>query len=66
MRTVRLFFEQHSNRFRWKDRAMDDHAPEVPRQCGFKDAPTGNDGAIIYYCFPETFRFEIVQGHDPK
>lgn len=66
VRTVRLFFEQHSNRFRWKDRAMDDHAPEVPRQCGFKDAPTGNDGAIIYYCFPETFRFEIVQGHDPK
>ena len=62
---VRYFFEQHGNRFRWKDRALDDHAPEVPRQAGFKDDPAEESGGVIYYAFPETFKAEIVQGYDP-
>lgn len=62
---VRLFFEQHANRFRWKDRALDDHAPEVPKQAGFKDMPGDGAGGIVYYAFPETFRREIVEGYDP-
>ncbi len=46
LRQVRLFFEQHGNRFRWKNRAMDDHAPEVPKACGFKEE--GEGGGIVY------------------
>jgi uncharacterized protein (DUF927 family) len=59
---VRLFFEQHSNRFRWKSRLLDDHAPEIPRAVGFKD---GGSGGLVFYLMPETFRTEVVEGYDP-
>lgn len=62
---VRWFFERHANRFRWKDRVFDDHAPEVPLSAGFKHAPEGETGGLIFYVFPETFRREIVDGFDP-
>jgi uncharacterized protein (DUF927 family) len=59
---VRFFFEQHSNRFRWKSRLLDDHAPEIPRAVGFKD---GGSGGLVYYLMPETFKTEVVEGYDP-
>lgn len=65
---VRHWFERHSNRLRWRDRALDDHAPEVPQQAGFKaraDA-LNPDGALTYFVFPETFAREIAEGHDPR
>jgi uncharacterized protein (DUF927 family) len=62
---VRHFFEMHGNRFRWKTRVLDDHAPEVPKQAGFKDTPPGKPNEIVYFAFPETFRNEIVAGFDP-
>jgi hypothetical protein len=62
---VRLWFEQHGNRFRWKDRALDDHAPEVPRQCGFKDDPSDEAGGIVFFCYRETFKAEVLAGYDP-
>ncbi|MBK5937698.1 hypothetical protein CCR96_00060 [Halochromatium roseum] len=63
---VRHWFEQHSNRLRWKNRALDDHAPEVPRQAGYKDDPADCAGGLIYYVFRETFAREIVEGHNPN
>ena len=62
---VRHWFDQHSNRLRWKDRALDDHAPEVPRQAGWKDVPGDEAGGLICYVYPETFRQEICDGFDP-
>jgi uncharacterized protein (DUF927 family) len=61
---VRLWFEKHSNRLRWVSRALDDHSPEVPQQAGFKDAPDGEGGGLVFYVFPETFAKEICAGHD--
>ncbi|WP_295885432.1 DUF927 domain-containing protein [uncultured Thiohalocapsa sp.] len=61
---VRHWFEQHSNRLRWKDRALDDHAPEVPRQAGFKHDPGDEAGGLVYYVFGETFKRELCEGHD--
>ncbi len=63
---VRHWFEQHSNRLRWKNRALDDHAPEVPRQAGFKDDPADAAGALVYYVFRETFARELAEGHNPR
>jgi uncharacterized protein (DUF927 family) len=63
---VRYFFEAHANRFRWKDRVLDDHAPEVPHQAGFKDTPHGKENGIVYLAFPETFKREICEGYDAK
>lgn len=65
VRQVRHFFELHSNRFRWKSRALDDHAPEVPRQAGFKDDPADEAGGLLMYVYPEVFRREVVEGFDP-
>ncbi|NBC49376.1 MAG: DUF927 domain-containing protein [Gammaproteobacteria bacterium] len=62
---VRHWFEQHSNRLRWKNRALDDHAPEVPRQAGFKDDPADAAGGLLFYVYRETFRREVVEGHNP-
>jgi uncharacterized protein (DUF927 family) len=57
---VRLFFERHSNRLRWKSRVMDDHAPEVALLAGFKEQLA--DGGIVFYVLPETFKQEVIAG----
>lgn len=60
---VRLFIENHGNRFRWRDRMGDDHAPEVMRQVGVKfDDPKHG---IVYAAFSESFRAEILAGYHP-
>lgn len=60
---VRHWFERHANRFRWRARALDDHAPEVPHQAGFKDMTPDGTGGIVFYAFAETFAREIVEGY---
>lgn len=63
---VRYWFEKHANRLRWKDRALDDHAPEVPQQADFKDNLATEAGGFIYYVFPETFARELCEGQDQR
>jgi len=60
---VRYWIEAHANRFRWRTRGLDDHAPEVPRAAGFKEENPA--GGITFWCFPETFKREAIEGHDP-
>ena len=63
---VRLFFEQHSNRFRWKDRAFDDRTPPRWRSKRVgRTPPRASWGASSTTPFRETFRAEIVAGFDP-
>lgn len=63
---VRHWFERHSNRLAWKDRAerLDDHMPEVPQRAGFKEDKA--DGTLWLYVLRETFAREVVEGHDPR
>jgi putative DNA primase/helicase len=62
---VRHWFERHSNRLAWKDRAerLDDHMPEVPQRAGWKE---NKGGILCYYVGKETFAREICEGHDSK
>ena len=61
---VRLFFERHSNRLRWKSRVLDDHAPEVAMLAGFKEQLP--DGGIVFNVLPETFRQEVIAGFNER
>lgn len=49
LRQVRYWFEKHSNRLRWKERVLDDRAPEVPHQAGFNAAPADEAGGLVFY-----------------
>jgi putative DNA primase/helicase len=63
LRQVRFFFERHQNRFRWKDRLLDDHAPEVPMAAGVKLSQEGSPNSLEYWVFTETMRQEICAGY---
>lgn len=62
---VRLFFERHTNRFRSKARALDDHAPDVPMMAGYKEVEP-KSGGLVCYTLPETFRQEVISGFNER
>lgn len=66
IKQVRSFFERHNNRFRWKDRLQDTHAPEVPDQVGYKDFSGDGTGATVYFALPEQTRQEILRGYQTE
>lgn len=66
LRQVRWFFERHQNRFRWRERMLDDHAPEVPMAAGVKTTVAGSPDALEFWTFPETMRQEVCAGFTLK